>query len=282
MRTEDEMMHLILSCANTDDRIRVVGMEGSRTNKSIASDHFQDYDITYLVTDMKPFVENEKWLDVFGERIFMQKPENMSLYPPELGNWFSYLMLFEDGNRIDLTIVPISELDLYLSSESLLEVLLDKDGLVKEELTPSDISYYVEKPTAQIFDDCCNEFWWVSTYVAKGICRQQFLYAAEHLNKILRKELYRMLEWRIGVEHNFSINIGKSYKYLEKYLSEDLWKQILATYEMHSYEKMWEALSDLQNIFRKISMEVAEKMSFVYPEYDKNITNYINSLCKKY
>lgn len=281
MRTEDEMMHVILRFAKTDDRIRVIGMEGSRTNKNIVKDHFQDYDITYIVTDMKPFIESEEWLDVFGERIFMQKPEDMSLYPPELGNWFSYLMLFEDGNRIDLTIVPISELDLYLSSESLLEVLLDKDGLVKEELIPSDISYHVKKPTAQIFDDCCNEFWWVSIYVVKGIYRKQFLYAADHLDQILRKELYRMIEWKIGVEHNFSINIGKSYKYLEKYVSEDLWKQILATYEMHSYEKMWETLSNLQNLFREISMEVAEKMNFVYPEYDLKISKYIEKIHKK-
>lgn len=95
MTTEDEMMNLILAFAKTDDRIRVVGMEGSRTNKNIVSDHFQDYDITYIVSDMKPFIENEEWLDVFGERIFMQKPEDMSLYPPELGNWFSYLMLLK-------------------------------------------------------------------------------------------------------------------------------------------------------------------------------------------
>jgi Streptomycin adenylyltransferase. len=95
MTTEDEMMNLILAFAKTDDRIRVVGMEGSRTNKNIVSDHFQDYDITYIVTDMKPFIENEEWLDLFGERVFMQKPEDMSLYLPELGNWFSYLMLLK-------------------------------------------------------------------------------------------------------------------------------------------------------------------------------------------
>lgn len=72
MRSKQEMMHLILSFAKMEERIKVVGMEGSRANRAIEKDDFQDYDITYLVTDMAPFVDNEEWLDIFGERIFMQ------------------------------------------------------------------------------------------------------------------------------------------------------------------------------------------------------------------
>src|SRR5699024_8646725 len=88
----------------------------------------QDYDITYLVTEMDVFIQDEQWLDVFGERIILQKPEAMSLYYPQLGTWFSYLMLFEDGTRIDLTLIPLEELNLYLSSDSLIKILLDKEG----------------------------------------------------------------------------------------------------------------------------------------------------------
>ena len=55
MRTEKEMMDLILTFAKNDPRIRVVGMEGSRTNVNVPKDEFQDYDITYLVTDMESF-----------------------------------------------------------------------------------------------------------------------------------------------------------------------------------------------------------------------------------
>lgn len=191
-------------------------------------------------------------------------------------------MLFEDGNRMDLTIVPIEELDLYLSSESSLEVLLDKDGLVKEESKLSPVSYLIEKPTTQKFDDCCNEFWWISTYVAKGIYRKQFLFAAKHLNQNLRIELYRMIEWQIGFEHKFSISVGKNYKYLEEYVDRDVWKQIMATYEMGSYDEIWEVLKIIHRLFRESSMEVAKKLNVSYPVYDKNISNYLRNLQKKY
>jgi aminoglycoside 6-adenylyltransferase len=282
MRAEEEMLDIILSFAEKEDRIRVVGMEGSRTNSDIPKDIFQDYDITYVVSEMEPFTKNEDWLDVFGKRIFMQKPEDMALFHPQLGNWFSYLMLFEDGIRIDLTIVPLEELDLYLSSDSLLKVLLDKDDLVGDFPEPSNILYYVERPPLQKFDDCCNEFWWVATYVVKGLCRQEFIYAADYLNQIMRQELLRMLSWKVGIENDFAVSMGKNYKFLEQYVSKELWTRIVATYDMASYDKMWEVLGCLQTLFREISKEVAEELRFPYPNYDENITQYIEEMYEKH
>lgn len=282
MRTEEEILNLILSFAKKDERIKVVSMEGSRINKDIPKDAFQDYDVTYVVTDMTPFIESEDWLNVFGKRILMQKPEAMSLYYPQLGNWFSYLMLFEDGSRIDLTLVPLDELDLYLSSDSLLDVLLDKDELVQNFPTPSNIVYQVEKPTPQQFDDCCNEFWWVATYAVKGICREEFFFAVDYLNQFMRKELLRMISWRIGIENNFSVSVGKNYKFLEQFVSEALWARLIETNDLTSYDKMWQALSSIQELFRETSKDVAEKLNFTYPVYDENITNYIDKMYEQY
>lgn len=72
MRTEQEMFDLILHTAREDARIRAVYMNGSRTNKNVPKDIFQDYDIVYVVTETKPFIEDKSWIDRFGERLFMQ------------------------------------------------------------------------------------------------------------------------------------------------------------------------------------------------------------------
>ena len=282
MRTEQEMMDLILTFAEKDERIKVVGMEGSRTNVHVPKDEFQDYDVTYVVTDMESFKKDDEWLKYFGKRIFMQKPEAMSLFPPELGNWFSYLMLFEDGTRIDLKLVPISELDLYLSWDKLLAVLLDKDKKIKNYPAPTDRDYHVKKPTIQDYDDCCNEFWWVSTYVVKGLCRKEILYAIDHLNQIVRHELLRMISWKVGIETGFSLSVGKNSKYITKYIDEDLWNRLLSTYRMDSYENVWEALLICHELFREVSKEVSDILGFIYPEYDKNITRYTEDMYEKY
>ena len=41
MRTEKEMMDLILNVANADERIRAVSMEGSRANPTIQKDNYE-------------------------------------------------------------------------------------------------------------------------------------------------------------------------------------------------------------------------------------------------
>lgn len=46
MRTESEMIELILNIARADERIRAVRMEGSRANPAAPKDKYQDYDIT--------------------------------------------------------------------------------------------------------------------------------------------------------------------------------------------------------------------------------------------
>ena len=282
MRTEKEMLDIIVTFAKEHEAIKVVGMEGSRVHPEIKKDALQDYDITYVVSDVQPFVQEEEWLNRFGSRIFMQKPEDMTLFEQQFGNWYSFLMLFEDGIRLDLKIIPEHELDLYLLSESLIKVLYDKHDLVADFPVPSNHSYLVNLPTPRHFDDCCNEFWWISTYVAKGLCRKEFLYATDYLNQTLRTELYRMISWLVGIETDFSKSVGKSQRFLEQRVSKELWDRIIKTYEMGSYEDLWQALFSVQELFREVSKEVADKLDFDYPDYDENITKYINGLHQEY
>lgn len=281
MRTEQEIMDTILSVAKSDDRIRIVTLEGSRTNINIPKDEFQDYDITYFVTDMKSLLSSDDWLSQFGNIIMMQKPENMELFPPE-EKGYSYLMLFDDYNKIDLTLLPLEDLDDYLNGANLIKVLIDKDCRIKRDIVPSDIDYHVRKPSAREYDDCCNEFWHVTPYVVKGLCRKEILFAIDHLNQILRFELLRMMSWKVGIETGFTVSVGKNYKFLDKYIPEDLWNRLLSTYRMDSYENVWKSLFICHQLFREVSKEVAELLGFDYPEYDKKVIGYVNDMYEKH
>lgn len=279
MRTEPEMMKLLIDFAEKDERIRLVTLEGSRTNKNVPRDVFQDYDISYFVTEMASFKESEQWLGIFGKRLMMQKPEDMELYPPELGNWFSYLMLFEDGNRIDLSLIPLEETeDYFRNSDGLVEVLSDKDGRVKDEVIASDRKYWIDKPSARMFDDCCNEFWWVSTYVAKGLARKEILFALDHLNRIVRPTLLRMMAWQIGFTRGFTFSLGKNYKFIEQYLPKEDWHTLLSTFSEDSYENAWKSLFTCYELFRKYSKLVADQLACTYPNYDQAITEYTEAI----
>ena len=91
MRSEQEMMALIMNFAINDDCVRVVTMEGSKLNKNAPVDKFQDFDIGFMVKDMGKYLKSDDWLDAFGERIMMQKPDAMAMFPPSPKNAFGFL-----------------------------------------------------------------------------------------------------------------------------------------------------------------------------------------------
>lgn len=130
MRTQSQMMELILKTARQDERIRAAYMNGSRVNPNAVKDIFQDYDIVYVVEDTGPFIEDKTWIDRFGERLFMQLPEENDFYEHDTENCYGWLMQFADGNRMDLHVqtIPFSRKE--IKTDRLCEILLDKDGIL--------------------------------------------------------------------------------------------------------------------------------------------------------
>lgn len=267
MRSEQEMLELILSTAKHDDRIRAVILNGSRTNPKAPRDIFQDFDVVYLVTEISSFKGDPTWIDRFGHRMILQLPDEMLDPPPAGGHSFAYLIQFADGSRIDLTLFPVAQLR-NLKKDSLSLLLLDKDGLLEPLAPPSDRDYLPKPPTAKAFSDCCNEFWWVCPYVAKGLWRAEIIYAKSMVDQATREQLLRMLFWYVGMQTQFLCNPGKHGKYLQQYLEPELWTMLEKTYSDATYENTWEALFVMCDLFRLTANQVAEHFGFDYPAGD--------------
>jgi aminoglycoside 6-adenylyltransferase len=278
MRSEQEMLQLILDTARSDDRVRAVVMNGSRANPNAPRDFFQDYDIVYFVTDVAPFRKNLEWIQRFGELMILQMPDDMGEPGPSDDGSFGYLMQFTDGNRIDLGISPLGSVR-ERTDDSMSIVLLDKDGIIGPLPPASDSGYLTRPPTAKAFADCCNEFWWCSPYVAKGLWRQEILYARYMLDRVVREELMKMLRWHIGVKTDFQINPGKWGKYFKRYLEPELWKMLEKTYSDVSYEHTWDALLAMSDLFRKVAVPIAEHYGFEYPfDDDRWVTAHLEHI----
>lgn len=79
MRSEKEMIDLIIDIAKTNERIRAVYMNGSRTNPNVPKDKYQDYDIVYVVTEMEWHLKNNDWISIFGELAIVQEPDKNAI-----------------------------------------------------------------------------------------------------------------------------------------------------------------------------------------------------------
>ncbi len=275
MRSEKEMLDLILNYARDHDEVRAVVMNGSRVNPNAKKDPFQDYDIVYFVRNVEPFRRNMDVVRYFGEIMILQLPEDMRDPPGEGDGHYTYLMQFMDGNRIDLSFYALERTDV-TTKDSLSLVLLDKDNLLGELPPPSDASYLPQPPNAKAFDDCCNEFWWLNPYVAKSLWREEVIQAQYNLNTWMRPELMKMLRWYFGMQTNFQKAPGKSGKRLKSQLDAQQWALLECTYADAEWEHIWEALFSMDELFRQVAHSVADHFEFNYPEQDDvRISNYV-------
>lgn len=282
MRSADEIQKLLIDTANSDDRIRVVLLNGSRANPNIQPDKFQDFDIVFIVNNFDSFISDHSWTNFLGEKLICQLPDEMTLAEDcqsknaTLG--FHYLMLFTDGNRIDLTLFPVENLKTDFENDSLTIVWLDKDSLFPNVSQPTDKDYHIQKPTEKEFLDTCNEFWWVSTYVAKGLLRNEITYAKEMLETTARPMFMKIIEWFIGTETNFSVMFGKGGKFMKQNLSGTRYEKILATYSDQRLENNWESLFIMMELFGELAFTVANKLGFQYNSNEEtNVLTYLKA-----
>ncbi len=280
MRSEREMLDLILNFARDHDEVRAVVMNGSRVNPNAPKDPFQDYDIVYYVRSVEPFRRNRDVVKYFGEMMILQLPEDMVDPAPEGDGHYTYLMQFMDGNRIDLSFNALHQTDVTFK-DSLSLVLLDKDNLLGELPPPSDLGYLPQRPNAKAFDDCCNEFWWLNPYVAKGLWRDELIYAKYMLDSYMREQLLKMLTWYFGAQTSFQKSPGKLGKYLKGQIDAELWALLECTYSDSQLDHIWEALFSMDDLFRQIAQSVASCFQFNYPEQDDlRVSSYVRHIKK--
>ena len=257
MRAETEMLDLILQTAKTI-QVEAVVMSGSRTNQNAPKDEFQDYDVVYVVDDFDNLTSDLSWLNQFGKRIIEQEVT--------LDHRRLYLMLFEDGNRIDLTLCPKEHIKEWVESEADYTVLKDEKGLF-ESYTTNPQRYCITPATETDFEKACNEFWWVSAYVVKGICRNQLIYATDHLYGICQQELLKVLAWQVASDKG-KVDVGKNYKYLFNYLPTEKEKEFSDLLDFSSIDKITQSLLATMQLFHREAQRLAQKLGF---DYDKEV-----------
>ena len=256
-RNQEQMLRLILQVPE-NIQVEAVAMSGSRTDTKALKDEFQDYDVVYVVDDLDNLTRDLSWLDRFGKRIIEQEVT--------LGHRRLYLMLFEDGNRIDLTLCPKEDINEWVDSEACFTVLVDDKGLF-ESYSPSPQRFWIHPASETDFKKACNEFWWVSAYVVKGICRHQVIYATDHLYGICQQELLKLLAWQVAADKG-TVDVGKNYKCLFNYLPAQKENEFSSLLDFSNSDKITQSLFATMKLFHQEAQTLAQKMGF---DYDKEV-----------
>lgn len=264
MRPESTMYDLFLTLAADDPRILAVYLNGSRTNPNVPKDIFQDYDLVFVVTETASFIADQAWLQNFGTILYMQYPDEHPDYPSDKENFYGWLMQFTDGVRVDLHVESLPHAIAHIHDDRLCKILLDKNNLLPPIPEPTDADHHIKKPTSAQFHACTNEFYWCTNNLAKGLWRKEMPYVQDMANFIVRKELEKMLSWKIGIWTDFQVSVGKSAKYMHKWLSAEEYQTYLNTYFGGRVEDAWESVFLMCALFDSAAAYVAKKLNYTY------------------
>lgn len=286
MRNERQIMDTILSVVKSSDNIRAAYMNGSRANPNVEKDELKDYDIVFSVNNVRQMISEREWLNQFGDIAIMQEPDSVDMAWGKIvdpDKSYTFLMLFRDHVRIDLHIERTDVTKAVYGSDSLTVPLYDKDGLLSPIPASNDSMYNVAKPTAEQFAGCCNEFYWCMNNVAKGIARRQLPYAMWMYNSVVHPMLIKLLSYRAAMENGFSISLGMSGKYIEKYIPQSDFEVLTRTYAAGSYDALWMAIDAVMELFSRTAATVAEGLGYEYrQDWEQAIRDYIEYIKSEY
>jgi aminoglycoside 6-adenylyltransferase len=97
---------------------------------------------------------------------------------------------------------------------------------------------------------------------------------------VVRTMLMKMIEWKIGFDNSSSVSFGIGGKFMKKYITDDLYKELLKTYSNSEVEENWKSLFGMTTIFQRLSNEVAQKLNFQIDTSEQ--TNTMEYLKRKY
>lgn len=283
---QDKLFELIMDTAKNDSRIRAVAMTGSRIDPNAAHDEFCDFDIVYLVADIQSFTGNDEWLEIFGDKLIMQKPSDGYTMPYNYADFenFTYLIHLKDGNRIDLTLIDLKNIHSYILDKQPRTILLDKDRVIGLHSTGAGDYFSIKRPSEEQFMDVCNEFWWMVPNIVKGLCRKQLPYVKYVMERYAMDMLLEVLNWSIGIDSDFSVGTGKLCKYLEQHMAPEEHQEYVSIFPNGSYIDIWCKLSLMCLLFQKKAIKVANYFEFSYNEIRANeMLQYAHNMkCKYY
>lgn len=281
--SEAEVLEKVVAWAEAQDDIRTVIITSSRARPGGPVDLLSDYDIVLAVTDTARFTRDRAWINDYG-RLMVLWGDQSQMYG--LPTHFRGA-IYADYVKIDWGIWPVAMLERIAAEPRLPDeldvgyrVLLDKDGRTAGWQPPSYRAHIPARPTESEYLAVVEEFWWISTYVAKSLWRDELAFARFCLDQDMRLGVMRkMLEWRIEIDHDWSVKPGVLGRGLKKMLPRDIWEELEATYTGPELEENREALFRLGALFRRVARKVGSALGYAYPEaIDAEVMAYLEQV----
>lgn len=282
--TEDRVIQQLVQWAERQPLVCAVILTSSRAIPHAHTDAFSDYDVILVLREIKSFYDDRGWLETFGSVLALYRDPLIIDRGLERS---VYVTQYESGLKIDFSLWPVELLKRIASEPALppefdagYQVLLDKTHLTEGLPPPTYSSYIPKPPTDAQYQTTMEEFFLDTTYVAKYLWRDDLIAAKHILDHSLKQEyLLRMLEWRIEIDHEWSVKPGPYGRGLKRWLPPDLWADLEDTYTGAALDSNWSALFRTIDLMRRVAIEVSHQLGYTYPEnLERRVRRYLQTV----
>lgn len=269
-----DRLDYLVNIAKSDENIRGVVLYGSRANEEIPPDQYQDYDVIFIADQKDRFDISI----IEGVKVDFVPSD---VYPDMFKDARTYLMLFEDDSRVDLTICTMEAFLLDHSDGQPLKCLLDKDNKLQIHIKVDPEINWVKPMDEPTYDNTCSEFFWEIQNVVKGLKRDELSFAMFIRDISLRDMLNRMIDTYIGINYEYKVSVGTLGKYRKQYLPSSLYEIYRSTYLSNTVEDIWKSLYYMIDLFGITGKYIANENGFHYPgEKEQYIREYTDRIMK--
>jgi aminoglycoside 6-adenylyltransferase len=266
--------------------IRAVLLTSTRAIPDAPIDALSDYDVILIAQDIHPCVADRTWLNDFGDVLVVYWDPihpNPVFGIEQCGNVTQYA----DGLKIDFTLWPVALFQQIVAAPVLdaeldagYRVLLDKDHLTDTMRAPTFMAYVPKLPSLTTYQTLINDFLSDAPYVAKCLWRDELLPAKWCLDYDMKHTYLRqVLEWRMEIEHGWSVPAGFLGKGLKKRLPPAIWAQVEQTYVGACVADNWDALAYTIALFRQVAVEVGAYLGYAHPHaLHQRVSAYVDQI----
>ena len=157
---------------------------------------------------------------------------------------------------------------------------MDKDDLTGELRPPTYRAHIPSPPSREEYETRIEVFFHEATYAAKHLWRGDLMAAKYNLDYAMKmNKLRQMLEWRMEIDHAWSVKPGAYGKSLQRYLAPETWRELQSTYAGAGELENWDALFKTIDLYRRVAIEVGQHLGFDYPhELDRRAMTYLQKV----
>jgi aminoglycoside 6-adenylyltransferase len=281
---EDRIIRQLMDWAERQEPVRAMLLTSTRTIPRVRVDLFSDYDVVLVVTDIHPFFADRVWLEDFGRVLVVYRDPIRDVYGIEK---FAYITQYEDGLKIDFTLWPVEMVPRIAAEPQLPDdldvgytILMDKDDLTNGLQPPTYTAHIPSPPTRAEYETQIEVFFHEATYTAKHLWRDDLMAAKYNLDCAMKmNKLRQMLEWRMEIDHGWSIKPGAYGRGLKQHLTPETVLELESTYVGAGEQENWDALFNTIALYRRVAIEVGQILGYSYPhELDRRAMAYLRKV----